>query len=90
MMRLSKPILRDALGLGLIISVTLALLSVLLDVLGVLAYFNNEKDIATLLFHESFGFLVFLIPPYFIAEAIKRIELPSTRLSNSQRGSAQH
>ncbi|MCW8348004.1 D-fructose-6-phosphate amidotransferase [Vibrio sp. ZSDZ65] len=90
MMRLSKPILRDALGLGLIISVALASLSILLDILGVLAYVNNEATIATLLFHESYSFLIFLIPPYFLARALMRIELPNTRLSDSLRNSAQH
>ncbi|MCL9775081.1 D-fructose-6-phosphate amidotransferase [Vibrio methylphosphonaticus] len=90
MMRLSKPILRDALGLGLIISVALASLGILLDMLGALAYFSNEASIATLLFHESFSFLIFLIPPYFLAKAIMNIDLPSTRVSDSQRHSSQH
>ncbi|EKO3384158.1 D-fructose-6-phosphate amidotransferase [Vibrio fluvialis] len=74
-MTASKMFLRDLLGLILIVSTVLALLSVLLDLLALLAYVNHETQVATLLFDESFYLLVFFIPPYFIAKYINRAEV---------------
>jgi|GEM_PF-1167600 len=67
--------IRDTLGIALIVSTILAGLSIFLDVLGVLAYLNHESHIATIFFHESFYFLGFLIPPYFIAKYINRPDM---------------
>ncbi|CED56707.1 D-fructose-6-phosphate amidotransferase [Aliivibrio wodanis] len=69
-MTVSKGLLRDILGLALIISIVLATLDVLLDMLALFAYINHEDKIASVFFHESFYLLVFFIPPYFISKYI--------------------
>ncbi|WP_154180243.1 D-fructose-6-phosphate amidotransferase [Vibrio furnissii] len=74
-MTASKMFLRDFLGLVLIVSIVLALLSVLLDLLALMAYFNHETQVATVLFDESFYMLVFFVPPYFIAKYINRTDV---------------
>lgn len=75
-----KHYLREFLGLAFIVSVVLGTLSLLLDLLAVFAYWNHEQLIADLFLHESLYFIVFVIPPYFIAKYINRSEL--TRASN--------
>ncbi len=74
-MTASKMFLRDFLGLVLIVSTVLALLSILLDLLALMAYFNHETQVATVLFDESFYMLVFFVPPYFIAKYINRTDV---------------
>lgn len=69
-MTMFKVIIRDFLGLIVIISTILATLGILLDLVMVFAYLTNENSIANMFFHESFYLLVFLIPPYFIAKYI--------------------
>ncbi len=69
-MTVFKVILRDFLGLIVIMSVILATLGVLLDLIVVFAYFSNEQTIAGTFFHESFYLLAFFIPPYFIVKYI--------------------
>ncbi len=69
-MTMFKVMIRDLLGLIVIISTILATLGILLDLFVVFAYFTNETTIANMFFHESFYLLAFLIPPYFIAKYI--------------------
>lgn len=71
-MTTSKNILRDLLGLVLIISTAFVALSVLLDAWAFLAYLSHEDVIATTFFHESFYLLIFLVPAYFIGKLINR------------------
>ncbi|MUL16987.1 D-fructose-6-phosphate amidotransferase [Aliivibrio fischeri] len=67
-MTISKAYQRDILGLAFIISSVLATLYILLDISALFAYLNHEEKIASIFIHESVYFLVFLIPPYFIAK----------------------
>ncbi|MDD9155221.1 D-fructose-6-phosphate amidotransferase [Aliivibrio sp. S4TY2] len=71
---------RDILGLVLLISIVLATLYLLLDLLALFAYLNHEKEIASIFFHQSFYFLVFFIPPYFIAKYIKQMDITTRQL----------
>ena len=70
-----KHYLREFLGLAFIVSVVLGTLSLLLDLLAAFAYWNHEELIANLFLHESLYFIVFIIPPYFIAKFINQSEL---------------
>lgn len=70
-----KHYLRELLGLAFIISVVLGSLSLLLDLLAVFAYWSHEELIANLFLHESLYYIVFIIPPYFIAKFINQSEL---------------
>ncbi len=72
-----KVVLRDFLGLIVIVSIILATIGVLLDALVVFAYVTHEEVIANLFFHESFYLLVFFIPPYFIVKYINNTKLVS-------------
>lgn len=74
-MTASKIFIRDLLGLAVIVSTAFAVLSVLLDIMGGIAYFSHEDIIASTFFHESFYFLAFMVPPYFIWKLINRPEL---------------
>lgn len=70
---------RDILGLVLLMSTVLATLYILLDILALFAYLNHEKEIASIFFHQSFYFLVFFIPPYYIAKYIKCMDVTRTK-----------
>lgn len=74
-MKAYKIILRDILGLIVIVSTILAVLGILLDGLVLFAYVSHEQVIADLFFHESFYLLIFLIPPYFLVKYINKPEL---------------
>lgn len=74
-MTTSKVILRNLLGLLLIISVVLCGLYLLLDVLALFAYFNHEVVIANQFIDESFYLLIFFVPPYFIGKYINRPDI---------------
>ncbi|MBD0786301.1 D-fructose-6-phosphate amidotransferase [Vibrio sp. Y2-5] len=74
-MTTSKVILRNFLGLILIMSVVLCGLYILLDALAIFAYFNHEVVIANQFIDESFYLLIFFIPPYFIGKYINRPEI---------------
>ncbi len=76
-MTVFKVVLRDFLGLIVIISIILATLGVLLDLIVVFAYFSHEQSIAGTFFHESFYLLVFFIPPYFIVKYINNTKMIS-------------
>ncbi|MUK25105.1 D-fructose-6-phosphate amidotransferase [Aliivibrio fischeri] len=71
-MTISKAYQRDILGLSFIISSVLATLYILLDISALFAYLNHEEKIASIFIHESIYFLIFLIPPYFIAKYMNR------------------
>ena len=73
-MTIPKVLLRDILGLALIISIVLAALYILLGVFALLAYFTHEEKIASLFFNESLYLLVFFIPPYFINKYMNRLD----------------
>jgi hypothetical protein len=70
-----KNYFRDLLGMALIVSVTLGGLSIMLDMLAILAYIGHEEVIADLFLHESFYLLAFLLPPYFIGHWVNRPEM---------------
>lgn len=72
---------RDMLGLVLLISTILSTLYILLDMLALFAYLNHEKEIALMFFQQSFYFLAFFIPPYFIAKYIKRMDVTKTQIN---------
>ncbi len=71
-MTASKNFLRDSLGLVLIISAAFAVFSIVLDFSAIFAYLCHEDLIATVFFHESFYFLAFLVPAFFIGKLISR------------------
>ncbi|MUK66914.1 D-fructose-6-phosphate amidotransferase [Aliivibrio fischeri] len=71
-MTISKAYQRDILGLAFIISSVLATLYILLDISALFAYLNHEEKIVSIFIHESIYFLIFLIPPYFIAKYMNR------------------
>ena len=72
---------RDILGLALLISTILTTLYILLDILALFAYLNHENEIASGLFQQSFYFLVFFVPPYFIAKYIKRMDVTTAKMN---------
>jgi len=74
-MTVYKVILRDFLGLIVIMSVVLATLGLLLDFMVVFAYFSNEQSIAGTFFHESFYLLAFIVPAYFIVKYINNTQM---------------
>ncbi|GLR74120.1 hypothetical protein [Aliivibrio sifiae] len=77
-MTIPKVLLRDLLGLALIISIVLATLYIFLDMFALLAYFTHEEKIASLFFSESLYLLVFFIPPYFINKYIGYLDTVRT------------
>lgn len=79
-----KVYLRDILGLLLLISTTLAALYVLLDIVALFAYLNDEQEIASTFFQQSFYLLVFFIPPYFIAKYIKRLDIIEPKMDMNE------
>lgn len=72
-----KNFLRDFLGLALITSTVFAALSILLDILAFIAYLTHQDATAATFFHESFYFLAFLVPPFFLGKLVNRPDLVS-------------
>ncbi|WED24304.1 D-fructose-6-phosphate amidotransferase [Vibrio sp. JC009] len=70
----SKLILRDTLGLLLLISTIALVLAVMLDAFALLAYVRHEEVVANTLFSESLPMFVFILPLLFVARYIKRSE----------------
>ncbi|MHC0043555.1 D-fructose-6-phosphate amidotransferase [Vibrio campbellii] len=70
-----KHYLRELLGLAIVVSVVFGALSILLDFCALAALCEHQEDIAHIFFHESFYFVAFLIPPYFLWKVINRPDL---------------
>lgn len=72
-----KHYLRELLGLAVIISVVFGVLGILLDIFALTAWYEHQNSIANTFFHESFYFVAFLIPPFFLWRIINRPTLVS-------------
>ncbi|WP_045490769.1 hypothetical protein [Vibrio harveyi] len=72
-----KHYLRELLGLTIVVSVVFGVLSILLDFCALVALCEHQENIAHIFFHESFYFIAFLIPPYFLWKVINRPGLVS-------------
>ncbi len=71
-MTASKIILRDLLGLLLILSFISVVLAILFDVLALLTHFSHEDAIANLFFYESLPLYIFVVPVVIIGRYINR------------------
>ena len=76
---LYKYLLRELLGLAIVISVVLGVLGILLDLFGLTALFEHQASIAHIFFSESMYFIVFLVPPYFLWKWLSNPDLTSAR-----------
>ncbi|MFN1583439.1 D-fructose-6-phosphate amidotransferase [Vibrio rotiferianus] len=72
-----KYYLRELVGLAIVVSVVFGVLSVLLDLYALMAWCEHQDSIAHVFFHESFYFIAFLVPPYFLWKFINRPDLVS-------------
>ena len=70
-----KHYLRELLGLAIVVSVVFGALSILLDFCALAALCEYQENIAHIFFHESFYFVAFLNPPYFLWKVINRPDL---------------
>ncbi|PQJ45072.1 D-fructose-6-phosphate amidotransferase [Vibrio campbellii] len=70
-----KHYLRELLGLTIVVSVVFGVLSILLDFCALAVLCEHQENIAHIFFHESFYFVAFLIPPYFLWKVINRPDL---------------
>lgn len=61
-----KFFIRELLGLAIVVSVVFGVLGVMLDLFALTALWEHQDAIAQIFFHESFYFIAFLIPPFFL------------------------
>ena len=76
-----KHYLRELLGLAIVVSVVFGALSILLDFCALAVLCEHQEDIAHIFFHESFYFVAFLVPPYFLWQVINRPDLVAQQKS---------
>ncbi len=76
---LYKYLIRELLGLAIVVSVVFGTLGIMLDLFGLTALFEHQTAIAHTFFSESLYFTVFLIPPFFLWKLINRPDLVSAR-----------
>lgn len=70
-----KFFIRELLGLAIVVSVVFGVLGVMLDLFALTALWEHQDAIAQIFFHESFYFIAFLIPPFFLWKIINRSDL---------------
>ncbi|EJC7120178.1 D-fructose-6-phosphate amidotransferase [Vibrio parahaemolyticus] len=70
-----KFFIRELLGLAIVVSVVFGVLGVILDLFALTALWEHQDAIAQIFFHESFYFIAFLIPPFFLWKLINRSDL---------------
>ena len=70
-----KHYLRELLGLTIVVSAVFGALSIFLDLCALATLCEHQENIAHIFFHESFYFVAFLIPPYFLWKVINRPDL---------------
>ncbi|TOH86892.1 D-fructose-6-phosphate amidotransferase, partial [Vibrio parahaemolyticus] len=67
--------MRYCFGLKPWLSVVFGVLGVMLDLFALTALWEHQDAIAQIFFHESFYFIAFLIPPFFLWKIINRSDL---------------
>ena len=70
-----KYFIRELLGLAIVVSVVFGVLGIMLDLFALTALFEHQSSIAAIFFSESFYFIAFLIPPFFLWKLINRPDL---------------
>lgn len=70
-----KYFIRELLGLAIVVCVVFGVLGVMLDLFALTAFFEHQSSIAAIFFSESFYFVIFFIPPYFLWKLINRPDL---------------
>jgi hypothetical protein len=92
-----KYFIRELLGLAIVVCVVFGVLGIMLDLFALTAFFEHQDSIARIFFHESFYFIAFFIPPFFLWKLINRPDLVlatqqylEMRLEADRRQSAEH